>query len=103
MDAWIAEKTINNIKQIIFLRCFLRERTDQTVKMAWGETFGEVTEYSFYVMLNNLTKVLSLACGNLDAWGVDDKELIIRLGEQGLNILIGKYSNWDFLEAPEVK
>ena len=97
VDNWLAEKTEHSIERIIELRELLQKHVDQTPVMAWGETLAEYIDSEFYPMLYDLTKILSLAYDNSHAWSAEDRDTIIRHGKQGLKILIGKYSNWDFL------
>ena len=101
IDNWLAEKTEHSIEQIIILREILQKHVDQTKVMAWGETLEEYLDGEFYPMLYDLTKILSLAYDNQAAWSTKDRNFILQNGKQGLQILIGKYRDWDFLEKKD--
>ena len=98
VNLWLVEKTEHSIGNIINLRDILNKKVDLTGQMPWGETIGEYLDGSLYPALYDLTKILAFAYDNQHAWQPTDRDLIIREGERGLKMLIGRYDDWAFLE-----
>lgn len=91
-DTWAQEKTENVIKELLQILDYINKNTDLRYELPWGETIKEEIENRIAVAFYDLTKLLSSAYNISGNWTPNDRDLLFKHREKGLERLIKLYS-----------
>jgi hypothetical protein len=92
IDSWAHEKTTNVIKELLQILDYINRNMGLDHKLPWGETVKQEIEGCIAVAFYDLTKLLSSASNVSGSWTPNDRDLLLKDGEKGLERLTRLYS-----------